>query len=59
MSEFKSLQDVMNSTDDTTRELLRKILSIEKEYEHLQTLSQSTEIEISEKIVKQIIQELK
>ena len=59
MYDFNSLQDVMNSTDVTTQNLLKKILIIEQKYEHLQTLPASAEKEISDDIIKLIIQELK
>jgi len=59
MHKYETINDVMNSTDAKTQNLLRKILAIEDKYKHLQSLDSSTEKEIAEQIEKQIIQELK
>jgi len=59
MTDYNSPQDVLNSTDSSTKKLIGEILKIEKEFEYIQTISTATEKEISEKIVKLILQEIR
>lgn len=59
MKDFKNTQDVINSTDSTTQKLINEILKIEKDNEHIQNLSPSTEKDISEMIIKLINQEIR
>ena len=59
MKDFKNTQDVINSTDPTTHKLINEILKIEKNNEHIQNLSPSTEKDISEMIIKLINQEIR